>query len=57
MSTEPGAAVIAAGTDAQLRLWAGTAAEQVITSSGNTFTDLFEGVDVTVSTVSTSPSP
>ncbi|MGG1909994.1 flagellar filament capping protein FliD, partial [Microbacterium sp. NRRL B-14842] len=26
-----------------------------MTSSGNTFTDLFEGVDVTVSTVSTSP--
>ncbi|WP_217583964.1 flagellar filament capping protein FliD [Microbacterium sp. GbtcB4] len=55
VSAEPGAAVIATGTDAQLRLWAGTAAEQVITSSGNTFTDLFEGVDVTVSTVSTTP--
>lgn len=49
----PGAAIVATGTDAQVRLWAGTAAEQVITSSENTFTDLFTGVDVTVTAAST----
>lgn len=55
LSTEAGAAVIAVGTDAQLRLWAGTSAEQVLTSSSNTFTDLFDGVDVTVSAASADP--
>ncbi|MDF2560305.1 MAG: hypothetical protein K0R99_1751 [Microbacterium sp.] len=55
LSTEAGAAVIAVGADAKLRLWAGTSAEQVLTSSSNTFTDLFDGVDVTVSTVSADP--
>ncbi|NJI60581.1 flagellar filament capping protein FliD [Microbacterium oxydans] len=52
IATEAGAAVIAVGADAQLRLWAGTSAEQVLTSSSNTFTDLFDGVDVTVSAAS-----
>lgn len=46
--TEPGAATITTGTDAQIRLWAGTAAEQIITSSSGKFTGLFTGVDVTV---------
>lgn len=55
IAAEPGAAVIAVGTDAQVRLWAGTSAEQVITSSSNTFTDLFDGVDVTVTTASADP--
>ncbi|WP_029258618.1 MULTISPECIES: flagellar filament capping protein FliD [unclassified Microbacterium] len=55
ISTEAGAAVIDVGADAQVRLWAGTSAEQVLTSSSNTFTDLFDGVDVTVSAVSTAP--
>ena len=55
ISTEPGAAVIAVGSDARLRLWAGTSAEQVLTSSSNTFTDLFDGVDVTVSASSADP--
>ncbi|MEU4016722.1 flagellar filament capping protein FliD [Microbacterium sp. NPDC028030] len=55
LSAETGAAVIATGSDAQLRLWAGTSAEQVLTSSSNTFTDLFDGVDVTVSAVSAEP--
>lgn len=55
LSTEPGGAVIAVGTDARLRLWAGTSAEQVLTSSSNTFTDLFDGVDVTVSAASPDP--
>lgn len=51
----PGAAVITTGADAVVRLWAGTAAEQTITSSKNTFTDLFAGVDVTVSAASADP--
>lgn len=50
-----GAAVVTTGTDARVRLWAGTAAEQVITSASNTFTELFSGVDVTVSAVSADP--
>ena len=55
LATEAGAAVISVGADAQLRLWAGTSAEQVLTSSSNTFTDLFDGVDVTVSAASADP--
>lgn len=55
LSTEAGAAVIATGADARLRLWAGTSAEQVLTSSSNTFTDLFDGVDVTVTARSADP--
>lgn len=43
------------GADAALVLWAGTAAEQRITSSSNTFSDLMDGVDITVSSVSASP--
>lgn len=50
-----GAAIVTTGADAQVRLWAGTAAEQTITSSSNTFTELFAGVDVTVSAASTEP--
>lgn len=55
VSTEQGAAVVATGTDAQVRLWAGTGAEQIITSSSNTFTELFTGVDVTVGAASATP--
>ncbi|GGD75002.1 flagellar filament capping protein FliD [Microbacterium murale] len=55
VAAAPGAAIVATGADAQVRLWAGTAAEQTITSSSNTFTELFAGVDVTVSAVSTEP--
>ena len=51
----PGAAVVTTGVDAQVRLWAGTDAEQVLTSASNTFTDLFPGVDVTVSGASADP--
>lgn len=51
----PGAAVIATGSDAQLRLWAGTAAEQVVTSATNTFAGLFPGVDVAVTKASATP--
>lgn len=52
---EPGAAVIKAGQDAQVTLWAGTAAAQAITSSSNTFTGLLPGVDVTLTSVSATP--
>ncbi|WP_082105485.1 flagellar filament capping protein FliD [Demequina subtropica] len=38
-------------SDAQITLWAGTAAEQTITQSSNTFEGLMTGVDVTVSAV------
>jgi len=55
IATAPGAAVVATGADAQVRLWAGTAAEQLVTSASNTFTELFSGVDVTVSAVSADP--
>ena len=55
VSTEPGAAVLARGTDAVIRLFAGTAAEQVVTSASNTFTDIGEGIDITVGTVSADP--
>lgn len=55
LSTETGAATVAIGTDAQVRLWAGTSAEQVLTSSSNTFTDLFDGVDITVTAASADP--
>ncbi|QYF74653.1 flagellar filament capping protein FliD [Cryobacterium sp. PAMC25264] len=67
-STAPGAAnafTVTGGTvpitqvkdaqDAQVTLWAGTAAEQSITSGTNTFTNLLPGLDVTVSAISTTP--
>lgn len=52
---QPGAAVISQARDASITLWAGTAAEQVVTSSSNTFTDVLPGVSVTVSAVTTAP--
>ena len=55
LATEPGAAVVTTGADAQVRLWAGTAAEQTVTSATNAFSDLFSGVDVTVSKVDAAP--
>lgn len=51
---EAGAAVLATGADARIRLFAGTAAEQVLTSGTNTFT-VAEGIDVTVSKPSADP--
>lgn len=54
LSGEAGAAVIAQGADARIRLYAGTAAEQVLTSGTNTFT-LAEGIDVTVSAAGPDP--
>lgn len=52
---EPGAAVIKTAQDAQVTLWAGTAAAQAITSSSNTFTGLLPGVDVTLASVPAAP--
>jgi flagellar hook-associated protein 2 len=52
---DPSSATVSTGVDAQVRLWAGTSAEQVITSANGTFTGLLPGVDVTVTAVSTEP--
>lgn len=51
----PGAAVIRQGQDASITLFAGTDAEQVVTSASNTFEDLLPGVAVTVAEVSATP--
>jgi len=50
-----GAATISSASDASVKLWAGTAAEQVITSSTNSFTAILPGVSITVSKVEASP--
>jgi flagellar hook-associated protein 2 len=55
VDTEPGAAIVSTGADAQIRLWAGTAAEQTITSASGTFDDVFPGVDITVTAVTADP--
>lgn len=55
MLTAPGSAIIKTAQDASVTLWAGTAAEQVVTSSTNTFANLLPGVSVTVSAVSATP--
>ncbi|MDD1475666.1 flagellar filament capping protein FliD [Arthrobacter sp. H16F315] len=48
-------AQITAAQDAEVQLWAGTAAEQNITSSTNKFEGLLTGVSFTVSEVSATP--
>ncbi|QDW62449.1 flagellar filament capping protein FliD [Oerskovia sp. KBS0722] len=53
--TAPGAATVTAAADSKVRLWAGTPAEQTVTSSTAVFTDLLPGVDVTVAKASTNP--
>ncbi|AMM19697.1 hypothetical protein AX769_05480 [Frondihabitans sp. PAMC 28766] len=53
--TAQGSAVIKTAQDASVTLYAGTAAEQKITSSTNTFSDLLPGVNVTVSKASSDP--
>lgn len=55
LMTQAGSATIRTASDAEAKLFAGTAAEQTITSSSNTFTDLLPGVDVTVSQLTSSP--
>ncbi|MDQ0094650.1 flagellar filament capping protein FliD [Paeniglutamicibacter psychrophenolicus] len=49
------AAPIREAQDAELMLWAGSGAEQTVSSATNTFTSLLPGVDVTVSKVSAEP--
>jgi flagellar hook-associated protein 2 len=51
----PGAATVTAAADTSVRLFAGTAAEQVVTSSTGTLTDLLPGVDVSVTKASANP--
>jgi flagellar hook-associated protein 2 len=46
---EAGAATVRTARNAEVVLWGGTAAEQTVTSSSNTFTDILPGVSVTVS--------
>ena len=52
---ETGAATVRTAKDAEVVLWGGTAAEQTITSSSNTFTDILPGVSVTVAKTTTEP--
>ncbi|NUP73441.1 MAG: flagellar filament capping protein FliD [Sinomonas sp.] len=49
LMTKAGAAVVTAAQDASATLYAGTAAQQVISSSTNTFANLLPGVSVTAS--------
>ncbi|MCU1407553.1 MAG: hypothetical protein JWQ43_3856 [Glaciihabitans sp.] len=51
--TEAGAATTRTAQDAKLTLWAGTDAEQTVTSASNTFADIMPGVSITASKVST----
>ncbi|MFC7879055.1 flagellar filament capping protein FliD [Isoptericola sp. NPDC057391] len=51
----PGAATVTAAADTSVRLWAGTAAEQTVTSSSRTLTDLLPGVDITVARAGAEP--
>lgn len=46
---------ITAAQDAEIKLWAGTAAEQSITSATNSFDDLLPGVNVAVKALTTDP--
>jgi flagellar hook-associated protein 2 len=51
----PTAAIVKPAADAQAVLYGGTAAQQTITSSTNTFSDVLPGVAVTATAVSSSP--
>src|SRR5690554_2215208 len=50
-----GTTQITAAQDAEITLWAGTMAEQSITSATNSFENLLPGVNVTAKTVTTDP--
>lgn len=54
LSTQTGAAIISQGSDARIRLFAGTSAEQTLTSASNTIA-VGEDISVTVSQVSVDP--
>ncbi|AWB90394.1 flagellar filament capping protein FliD [Salinibacterium hongtaonis] len=51
----PGAAIITAAQDAEITLWAGTAASQTVTSATNSFEALLPGVSVTVAKADPNP--
>jgi len=53
--SQPTAAIVKPAQDATALLYAGTAAQQTITSSSNTFTDVLPGVSITASAVSAAP--
>ncbi|HEX9089653.1 MAG TPA: flagellar filament capping protein FliD [Arthrobacter sp.] len=53
--SKPTAAVVKPAQDASALLYAGTAAQQTITSSSNTFKDILPGVSVTATAVSATP--
>ncbi|MGZ4660271.1 MAG: flagellar filament capping protein FliD [Arthrobacter sp.] len=55
LMSDPAAAVVRTAQDAEAVLYAGTAAEQKITSATNTFTNLLPGVSVTATAVSAAP--
>ncbi|MDN3309664.1 flagellar filament capping protein FliD [Microbacterium oryzae] len=55
VASETGAAIITEGSDAMIRLYAGTAAEQTITSASNAFTAVAAGVDITVTRAGAEP--
>jgi len=50
-----GSATVTTASDASVTLWAGTAAEQVITSSTNSFADILPGVTIAVAKVEAAP--
>lgn len=52
---EPGAATVRTAQNAEVVLWSGTPAEQVVSSAGNTFSGILGGVDVTVTALSPDP--
>ena len=54
--SEAGAAQVAEARDASIVLWEGSAAQQTLTSSTNTFADVLAGVDITVAKVATEPT-
>lgn len=47
---------VQSGQDAQIKLWAGTAAEATLSSATNTFADVLSGVSISVSEVSATPT-
>ncbi|MDQ0261012.1 flagellar filament capping protein FliD [Sinomonas atrocyanea] len=49
LMSQPGSAVVTSAQDAKATLYAGTAAQQTVTSATNTFTNLLPGVNVTAS--------
>lgn len=54
LGAQPGAAVVVQGSDARIRLFAGTAAEQTLTGASNTIR-VGEGIDITITKASADP--